>query len=110
MKEKKINQGGISMKKDFLKRRRSSIGLSLFQMAEKYTKVSGEKISPQALGQYENWVRYANISQIMYLQKCYNMTDEEVLEYLDLCRIMKYGDYELQEVAIRGSQTDSQRF
>jgi hypothetical protein len=38
------------------------------------------------------------------------MTDEEVLEYLDLCRIMKYGDYDLQEVAIRGSQTDSQRF
>ena len=78
------------MKRNFLESRRNSLGLSQIEMSEKWSKI-GIKKSPQAISQYEKFIRYVNISEIRDLQKAYNMTDDEVLCYLDLCREVKYG-------------------
>lgn len=79
------------MKKNFLETRRKSLGLSLFQMCEKMEKLTGNKKSPQCLSQWEKFSRYIAIGEIKDIQVAYNMSNEELLEYLELCRQVKNG-------------------
>jgi transcriptional regulator with XRE-family HTH domain len=77
------------MKKNFLAVRRYEMGLTRVQMAEKWEKMGGKAKSETTLYQYENFVRYINVSELRDLQKAYDMTDEELLKFIDLCREVK---------------------
>ena len=78
------------MDKDFLKRRREDLGLSLQEMADKWSLITGQSITRGTISNYENWRRAIPTSDLPTLQFLYFMRDEEILDFISLFHRIKY--------------------
>lgn len=78
------------MDKDFLKKRREDLGLSLQEMADKWSLITGQSITRGTISNYENWRRAIPTSDLPTLQFLYFMRDEEILDFIRLCHRIKY--------------------
>ena len=87
--ENNIKDGG-NMDKNFFKERRKAIGLSLQEMADKWSLITGQSITRGTISNYENWRREVSISDLVTLQFIYYMSDDEILAYIRLCHEIKF--------------------